>query len=132
MKQIRVGLLHYRGGDVKQIELPDREAPAIVKPTQVFDIDTQWLPGSLPKHIEYGERLFRLSSQKPEAMIYVQDRSMPEPGNVPTTHRGPRCHRCGEVANTLFIPKLGRGDELRSETERLCRECFDEFGDARR
>lgn len=125
MSQTRQGFLHYRGGDVKQVELPEREVPAVVRPAQIFDLDTQWVPGTIPKHIEYGERLFRIGTSKPDGTHYVQDRRMPEPGNAATTMPRPRCHDCGEAANTLFVLTLAKTEELRPGTKRLCQTCYD-------
>jgi hypothetical protein len=119
------GFLHYRGGNIKQIELPQRAVVAVVRPAQIFDLDTQWVPGAIPKHIEYGERLFRLGESKPDGIHYVQDRRMPEPGNAETTMPRPRCHDCGEAADTLFVPLLAKTEELRPDTKRLCRTCYD-------
>lgn len=123
--QPRPGFLHYRSGDIREIELPNREVPAVVRPAQIFDLDIQWIPGSIPKHVEYGERLFRLGSTKPDGTHYLQDRRMPEPGNAATSIPRPRCHACGESSDTLFVPSLQQKEELRPDTQRLCRVCYD-------
>jgi hypothetical protein len=115
-----VGLL-FRLSHLKPqtVALPTPVPDAVLRPVQNFDISHP----SGASTTGFGERLFRHASDAADGIKYVQDASLPDPGEEQRSHP-PSCTVCGAVSESLFAPRLAPSSSYSVSTVCVCLECY--------
>jgi hypothetical protein len=116
--------LHRRGGITMAVEVPEPVPEAVVRLTEITDLD-QGRQGGEAGNREFGERLFRRRSSDDPTIHYIQDHYLPEPSEGgETMDRPPSCTKCGRVSAMYFVQQLGRTEVLSATSNRLCADCY--------